>query len=143
MEILAEAQALASEYRALTGKPLGVTGEVAEFHAARLLGLSLAPARTEGFDATYPDGRRVQIKGRVILPDSKSGQRLGTIKKNAPCDLVMLVIMDEALKPVSIAEAQMADVRARLDVPGSNARKRGALGIAEFNRFAREVWRRD
>ncbi len=42
---------LAAEYYRLTSKPLGVTGEVAEYVAAELLGLALAPARTAGYDA--------------------------------------------------------------------------------------------
>jgi hypothetical protein len=45
-EILAEAKRLAVEYYRLTGKPLGVTGEVAEYVAAGTLGLKLAPQRT-------------------------------------------------------------------------------------------------
>lgn len=36
---------LAAEYYRLTGKPLGVTGEVAEYVAAETLGLVLADAR--------------------------------------------------------------------------------------------------
>ena len=30
MEVLADAKRVAQEYRALTGKPLGITGEVAD-----------------------------------------------------------------------------------------------------------------
>jgi hypothetical protein len=44
-EILTSVRPLASEYYQLTGKPLGVTGEVAEYIAADLLGLELAPPR--------------------------------------------------------------------------------------------------
>jgi hypothetical protein len=51
MAILADAKRLAQEYRALTGKPLGITGEVAEFEAARILGVQLTPARQAGYDA--------------------------------------------------------------------------------------------
>jgi hypothetical protein len=51
MELLRSAKALAQEYRAVTGKPLGITGEVAEYEAARLLGLELTVARQAGFDA--------------------------------------------------------------------------------------------
>jgi hypothetical protein len=43
-EILNDAKALAKKYRRLTGKPLGITGEVAEFSAAQILGLELAEA---------------------------------------------------------------------------------------------------
>jgi hypothetical protein len=51
MKLLKEAKELAREYYGLTGKPLGVTGEVAEYEAARLLGLELTPARQAGYDA--------------------------------------------------------------------------------------------
>ena len=46
--ILADARSLAAEYYQLTGKPLGVTGKVAEYVAAEMLGLALAPPRTPG-----------------------------------------------------------------------------------------------
>ena len=52
MEILGEAKKLEQEYYALTGKPLGITGEVAEYEAARILGVELTPARQAGYDAT-------------------------------------------------------------------------------------------
>ena len=50
-EILSEAKSLAKKYRMLTGKPLGITGEVGEFSAAQILGLELAEARQSGYDA--------------------------------------------------------------------------------------------
>ena len=50
-ELKAEAKALAARYYQLTGKPLGITGEIAELEAAELLGLSLADARQAGYDA--------------------------------------------------------------------------------------------
>ena len=43
LAILAEAKKLAQRYRVLTGKPLGITGEVAEYEAARILGVELTP----------------------------------------------------------------------------------------------------
>jgi hypothetical protein len=39
LEILAETKKLAQRYRVLTGKPLGITGEIAEYEAARSLGV--------------------------------------------------------------------------------------------------------
>lgn len=66
LKILAEAKKLAQQYRALTGKPLGITGEVAEYEAARLLGVELMPARQAGYDALERGGgreARLQIKG--------------------------------------------------------------------------------
>ena len=46
MALLANAEVLAQQYRALTGKPLGITGEVAEYEAFRILGVELSPAKT-------------------------------------------------------------------------------------------------
>ena len=51
LELLTQAKVLAQRYYKLTGKPLGITGEVAEYEAGRLLGVSLTPARQAGYDA--------------------------------------------------------------------------------------------
>jgi hypothetical protein len=48
-ELLATVKDLAREYYELTkGRSLGVTGEVAEYEAARLLAVRLAPVRQAG-----------------------------------------------------------------------------------------------
>lgn len=58
-QLLGEVKALAREYYELTdGRSLGVTGQVAEYEAVRLLGVSLAPVRQKGFNATR-DGQRL------------------------------------------------------------------------------------
>jgi len=143
-EILASVKSLAAEYYQLTGKPLGVTGEVAEYVAAETLGLELAPPRTTGYDAIRrtPEGpQRIQIKGRAYGENAKPGQRLGRIKRGAPCDVVLLVLLDNrTLEPSEMWEALFSDVEQRLALPGSKARERGALGVSEFKRFARRVW---
>ena len=43
--IILPAKKLAERYRRVTGRPLGITGEVAEYEAAHLLNLELAAAR--------------------------------------------------------------------------------------------------
>lgn len=73
MQILGEAKVLAQRYRTFTGKPLGITGEVAEFEAARLLRLKLVEARQAGYDAARIENgvlHRLQIKGRCVLSGS-------------------------------------------------------------------------
>jgi len=146
MQILAQAKKLARRYRTLTGKPLGVTGEVAEFEAARLLGLELVPPRQAGYDAIrIENGKQVtlQIKGRCILPGSKPGQRIGTIDVEKPFDAVLLVLMDDALDATAIYEADRESVLAALAAPGSKARnERGALGVGKFKSIGRLVWSR-
>ena len=147
-DILHEVKPLAAEYYRLTGKPLGVTGEVAEAAAADLLGLKLADARTEGYDAIRitPTGeqQRIQIKGRALGEKPKLGQRLGRIKTGAPCDRILLVLLDAAtLDPTEMWEADYADVIERLAEPGSKARnERGALSLRDFKKLhgASQVW---
>lgn len=140
--VLAQARELAVRYYQLTGKPLGITGEVGEYEAARLLGLTLAVAREAGYDATDADGRRLQIKARS-LPSQKKivGQRLGAIGLEKPWDAVLLILMDELFRPTAIYEADRDAVEAALRKPGSKARnERGSLAITKFKSIGRQVW---
>ena len=53
----------------------------------------------------------------------KPGPRLGTIKRGALCDGVLLVLFDHrTLEPREMWEAPIAPVEARLALPGSKAR---------------------
>jgi hypothetical protein len=139
-ELLAAVKPIAAEFYQLTGKPLGVTGEIAEYVAAEKLGLTLAPARTTGYDALRGT-ERIQIKGRAFGVDAKPGQRMSRIKLDAPCDTVLLVLLDNAtLEPREMWEAPFAAVAECLARPGSKSRERGALGVGAFKRLARRVW---
>ena len=145
--MLADTKRLAQEYRSLTGKPLGVTGEVAEFEAARILGLELTPARTAGYDAierVNGTTRTLQIKGRYLLPDCKPGQRLGSIRPEKEWDAVLVVLLDENFDAFEIHEADREAVLAVLAAPGSRARNdRGAIGVRKFKSIGRLRWRKD
>jgi hypothetical protein len=145
-EILNEAKSLAKKYRKLTGKPLGITGEVAEFSAAQILGLELAEARQSGYDAIRrKDAKetKIQIKGRCILGNAKPGQRLGSIRLDKEWDVVLLVLMDEELEVLSMYEATRPEIKRALLVPGSKARnERGALAVSKFKAIGHEVWKR-
>jgi hypothetical protein len=139
-EILADVKRLAVEYYRLTGKPLGVTGEVAEYVATETLGLQLVAARTHGYDAVR-GSERIQIKGRAHGKKTDSGQKIGTIKTDAPCDAVLLVLLDNAtLSPREIWEAPFEAVVQRLKVPGSKARDRGVLSVGEFKAIGVRAW---
>jgi hypothetical protein len=144
LEILSEAKRLAQEYRHLTGKPLGITGEVAEYEAARVLGVELTTARQTGYDATEVRNgvlRRVQIKGRCLLPDSKPGQRLGAIDIKKEWDSVLLVLLDVNFEATAIFEADRDAVLAAPAVPGSKARnERGALAVSKFKQISKTRW---
>jgi hypothetical protein len=144
MEILRNAKMLAQQYRALTGKPLGITGEVAEYEAARILGVELTPARQAGYDATENTNgvlRRLQIKGRCVLPKGKLGQRLGSIDITKDWDAVLMVLLDENFEATEIYEAERDAVVAALSAPGSKARnERGALAVSKFKAMGRLRW---
>lgn len=146
LSLLSEAKGLSQRYRALTGKPLGVTGEVAEYEAARILGLELAPARTAGYDATETargGTRKLQIKGRCILPGASPGQRMGSIDVEKEFDAVLLVLLDANLDAFEIVEADRQAVVAALTAPGSKSRnEREALGISKFKSIGKVRWRR-
>ena len=131
---------LAIRYREITGKPLGMTGEVGEFHAAKLLGWQAAEARQPGYDAVASDGRRVQIKARCILKDSRPGQRVGQIKLDHPWDTVALVLMDGDFRPFAIYEAARADIERELSRPGSKSEMSAAPGVGKFRAIAAMVW---
>lgn len=143
-EILAAVKPLAAEFYRLTGKPPGVTGEIAEYLAADILGLELAVARTAGYNAirhTPAAGpERIQIKGRAVSGPRNAG-RISRIKLDADCDAVLLVLMDnETLDPFEMWEASHSAVVDRLVIPGAKSRERGALGVSEFRAIAKKVW---
>ncbi len=146
-EVLADAKSLTRKYRKLTGKPLGITGEVAEFSAAQILGLELAEARQSGYDAIRKENGKVtkiQIKGRCIPANAKPGQRLGSIQLDKECDTVLLVLMDEDLEVLSMYEAERPEIERALLAPGSKARnERGALAVSKFKAIGHEVWKRN
>jgi hypothetical protein len=144
LALLRDVKLLAREYYELTGRPLGVTAEVAEYEAARLLGVQLSPVRQSGYDATRDtrDGeQRLQVKGRCILPGSKPGQRMGAIDVNKEWDAVLLVLLDQDYEPIEIYEADRASVSEALISPGSRARnERGQLGISKFKAIGHRIW---
>jgi hypothetical protein len=144
LKVLAEAKRLAREYYVLTNKPLGVTGEVAEYEAARLLGVKLTPARQAGYDAIESRAgrsKRLQIKGRCLQDDCKPGQRLGQIRRGKDWDAVLMVLLDKNFNATEIYEAPRAAVERELDRPGSKARNlRGAMAVSKFRKIGTLRW---
>jgi hypothetical protein len=145
-EILREAKVLARRYYHLTGKPLGVTGEVAEYEAARILNLELELARQAGYDATETrDGltRRIQIKGRYFSNPRMRNGRVGSIDLKQPFDTVLLVLLDAEYNAFQIYEAARPAVEALLTRPGSKARtERGSVAISQFKAISSLRWER-
>ena len=144
-DLKVEAKALAARSYQLTGKPLGITGEIAELEAAELLSLSLADARQAGYDAMrLRDGtqERIQIKGRAVDPNDRYRGRCPSIKCGDQFDYVVTVLLDRlTLEPLEIWEASEASVQARLSAPGSKSRnERNSMGLSQFKSIATKIW---
>lgn len=141
-KVLERAKQIAIDYYRLTGKPLGITGEVGEYAAARLLGLTLADARAPGYDAIDIRGRRYQIKTRSLSRSARRrSQQVGSIKLDHEWDAVLLMLLDDELEPLEIWEASRQAVAAALSEPGSKARnQRGAMAVSKFKRIGTRVW---
>jgi hypothetical protein len=147
LRLLMQAKKLAKRYREITGRPLGITGEIAEAQAVSLLKLELAPPRTAGYDVirrTRAGIERLQVKGRVVLSKNMAGQRIGTLNVKKKWDGVLLVLMDENFDTIKIFEAARRPVVKAIKRPGSKARnERGALSVTLFRRIGRQVWPHD
>ena len=145
-KLIGQARQLAAEYRRTMGKPLpGISNEIAEHDAIRLLNLVPRAEDTGGYDAIDPerDNKRIQIKSRTIFDESKSGQRIGQIKTDQPWDSVVLVLMDEEYEPYEIYEAEREDIMDYIGKSSSGRAKRGALSIARFKIIGRLAWTRE
>ena len=143
-KLITEARKLAAEYRRTTGKPLGISSEIAEFDAAQKLNLELCEDRNSGYDAIGKgerEGKRIQIKGRAIFDEHKSGQRIGQLKVEQSWDSVVLVIMDDNYEASEIYEADRDVITEALqESKPSNRNKRGAMSLAKFKKIAKLVW---
>ncbi len=145
IELLDAVKSLGARYYRITGKPLGVTGEVAELAAAQLLGLRLCAAREPGFDAwdeSLTPRSRIQIKGRAVDAADRYRGRCPSIKYGNLFDEVVLVLLDrQTLEPLEIWRASEAAVIERLTKPGGKARnERGSMGLTQFRSIAQRVW---
>ena len=143
-KLIAQARQLAAEYRRTMGKPLpGISAEIAEHDAVRLLGLEPKASAEAGWDAVDPDnGRRVQIKSRTIFDETKGGERIGQLKMNQEWDAVVLVLMDEDYEPYEIYMALRDDLAAYVSAPSSGRGRRGAMSVARFKILGELVWDR-
>jgi hypothetical protein len=148
-QLLRQAKELAVAYYKLTGKPLGVTGEVAEYEAAQKLGLTLAPARNAFYDAYLHGAERreaFQVKGRAVTASDRYRGRVPKINCSGDFDAVLLVLLDrESFEAIEIWRAERDAVIARLTAPGSKSRnERFSMGISQFKSIpgAQRVWPR-
>ncbi len=144
--LISQARQLAAEYRRNMGKPLpGISNEIANHDAIRLLQLQAADGSAGGFDAIDParQDKKIQIKSRTIFEDGKSGQRIGQIKVDKEWDSVVLVLMDADYEPYEIYEAEREELLEYMEKSSSGRSKRGALSVARFKIIGSLVWTRE
>ncbi len=142
--LIAQARQLAAEYRRTMGKPLpGISNEIAEHDAVRLLGLEPNAGPDAAWHAVDPQtGRRIQIKSRTIFDESKGGERMGQLRMHQDWDAVVLVLMDENYEPYEIYQASREELAECID-PASSRAKRGAMSVARFKIIGELVWDRE
>jgi len=146
-KLISEARRIAAEYRRATGKPLGISAEIARHDACTYLELEEKDDAV-GYDAVGLKGDnkgcRFQIKGRAIFDEKKGGQRLGQIKIEQNWDKILLVLMNEDFETTEIYEASRENMLEEISDAGtSNRQKRGAMSVARFKRLAHLVWSKD
>lgn len=145
-KLMQEARKLAADYRAATGKPLGISNEIAVHDVIRLMQLRAAPLGDGGYDAVgtgMHEGKLIQIKGRTINPESSSSQRIGQIKVDKEWDSIMLILMNEQYEPLEIYEAERSTILEAVEKTSAKRRNRGALSVSRFKNIGRRVWARD
>ncbi len=145
-KLIMETRRLAAEYRRATGQSLPVSAEIARHDVASILGLELNERRQKGVDAIGKgdrEGLKIQIKGRVIADEQKSGQRIGQINRDGDWDLVMLSLMDADYEPFEIYEATREEILEVLDEVSTSRARRGAISVARFRIIGRLVWSRE
>lgn len=146
-KLISQARHLAAEYRRVTGRPLaGISGEIAEHDAARLLDLDLCVPKPGGYDAigrSQRAGKRIQIKGRTIFDEGKSAPRVGQLKTEMQWDSVVLVLLDENLEPYEIYEAERAAILSAVAEANQRRSKRGLISVAKFKNIGCLAWTRE
>ena len=144
-KLITETRRIAADYRRATGKSLAVSSEIAKHDAC--VQLRLDPVNDDeagGYDAVGSSapwqGMRIQVKGRAIFDEGKSGQRIGQLKLEKEWDAVALVLMDEDFQPFEMYLASRRAVLDALEEDTSKRRNRGAMSVAKFKHIAQCVW---
>ncbi len=128
---------LARRWKLATGRSLGVTGEIGEHLACKTMGWSLAAHLQKGWDAIGEDGRKIQIKSRVLQSTCDKSPTMSTVRLDREWDTVALVIMDENIALTEILEATREAFE-----PLQIARGGSGVSISKFRRISSSIWAR-
>jgi hypothetical protein len=121
-------------YKKRFGKSLGVTAEIGEYKAAKLLKLRRAEGNiNKGFDAYDLDNRKVQIKSRVTT--SKT-QRTGTFSSHK-FDYALLVLLSDNYDIKEIYRADHKQIEKAIE---NQSYSRRSLPIGKFIAIGKPVY---
>jgi hypothetical protein len=128
---------LACLYRQRFRKSLGVTAEIGEYKAAKLLNLKLEQGNiNKGFDARDAKGNRVQIKTRVYV---RKSERTGLFN-NCDFDYALLVLLSNEYEVIEIHRAERKAVVKELK---KQTYSRPSIPINRFKKIGKPVYRKD
>ncbi|MCY4447091.1 MAG: hypothetical protein OXC02_11625 [Rhodobacteraceae bacterium] len=137
-----EKENLALKHFHSTGIPNKATHEIGRAQAAKLLGLELIDENQEDYNAIRQTGpyRNIRIRTRRRTPETGS-QRIGCGNTDQNFDSIVFVQLGEDFEVQEIWEAGKKDIVAKLDEPGSTARKeRRSLIVYQFKNIAIKLW---
>lgn len=119
-------------YEKITGRKLGITGEVAEVMACDKLELKLmADPLSAGYDAVDEKGKKYQIKSKRITKNNRG--RVGTFSKHR-FDFLILILLDKNYKVIGIWKADYKKIE-----PLINKQKRRNPVIRDIIKIANEI----
>ena len=122
------------EYNRRFGKSLGITGEVGEYKASRLLNLKRAQGNiNKGFDAIDTQGKKVQIKTRIY---SRNSERTSAFT-NFGFDYALLVLLSDKYEITEIYKARCKDIQEKI---ANQSYKKPALSIRDFKRISKPIY---
>lgn len=127
---VAQATKLAVEYEELTGRRLGITGEVGEVLVCQKLGLSLiADPLFAGYDAIdKANNEKYQIKTRRV---NHLKGRIGSFSKHE-FDFAILAILNNDYKICELYKAQSKNLKTIIEkAPKRNPSLRSFINVSE------------
>ncbi len=140
--LIEETRRLAAEFRRTTGTMLPVSGEIARYDVCHHLDLTANEERNSGYDAIGTgsrQGKKIQIKSRVIGNSVKSGHRIGQLNMDSDWDAIILSLMDDEFEPLEMYELSREKIEKTLS-PDSGQKKRGVISVAKFRIIGELVW---
>ncbi|OGM99669.1 MAG: hypothetical protein A2817_03815 [Candidatus Yanofskybacteria bacterium RIFCSPHIGHO2_01_FULL_39_8b] len=122
---------IALEYETLTGRKLGITGEIAEIIVCHKLGLKLlANSLSPGHDAVDERGNKFQIKSKRII---KNKGRIGRFSMHK-FDYLITILFDKNYKIIGIYKTNYKKI-----MPIINKHKRRNPSVREIVKVSKVI----